>query len=607
MYHHPRIVFSLQLDVRFGERAYAQSCHRMAHRRGTMEPEPANGRLLIVDDDPAVRQTNVRVLSQYAPLQAEDGIAARDILSSTEVDVVICDLEMPRLNGLDLMRWAKDHCTRPLWIVLSAQDTFDAASQALKLGAFDFICKPTLPIQLRMAVANAIRHQELLRERANLMRDLAENNVTLADSLGKLEAANEVLREQQSMLNQDFQRAGRIMKALLPQSLPSVGNIQLNVGYRASHVIGGDLYGAAMLDDRLLAVYVADAAGHGVSAALLAVLFKQRLRLFEAGSGPRAPAAVLSDLNHALFDECRASGLFVTVTIALVDTSARTATVASAGHPPALILRGKGATERIEKTGPALGLVRDATFEERQLSLRAGDRLFLYTDGLTSALARGGIPMDAIVSAIRTAANDGPKAIDHLLALTERSGTSDDDVTLLLLTEHGGACTIDTDRETTPAATSAECILRIGSIDDTTWIALEGRATWKHGPAMRDACLRALDRGRSAIIDLGACTMLDSTLLGTLHDLVAISPSGSLRLQNVSEELRDLLVELTMTQVLSSVVDAPQPLPTEMASIVVKGDAGANGLVLRAHELLARLSPQNAEEFGPVVDALRRG
>jgi DNA-binding NtrC family response regulator len=144
-----------------------------------MEREAKSGRLLIVDDDPAVLQTHVRVLSEYAPLRAEDGMAARAVLSEAPVDVVLCDLGMPRLGGLDLMRWAKEHCPRPLWIVVSAQDTFDAATQALKLGAFDFIAKPMLPMQLRTSVANAVRHQQLLDERAELVRGLADNNAKL--------------------------------------------------------------------------------------------------------------------------------------------------------------------------------------------------------------------------------------------------------------------------------------------------------------------------------------------------------------------------------------------------------------------------------------------
>jgi anti-anti-sigma regulatory factor len=125
--------------------------------------------------------------------------------------------------------------------------------------------------------------------------------------------------------------------------------------------------------------------------------------------------------------------------------------------------------------------------------------------------------------------------------------------------------------------------------------------------ALRDACLQVLDAGRGAIIDLGACTMLDSTVLGTLHELVTrTQPCTWLRVQNVPEGIRRLFVELAMNQVTSSIVDHAQSLPAGMTVLHARGDPRAHGFLLHAHELLAELSPHNAEQFSPVIEALRR-
>jgi len=151
-------------------------------------------RILLVDDDRAVLQTYLRALRESAPLFACDGIAARKILSETVVDVVVCDLEMPGMSGLDLMRWAKEHCPHPEWIVISGQGTLDSAVQALKLGAFDFICKPVQSaLQLQTVVTNAARHKALvaditerramevaIRESERQLRQLVENLPELA-------------------------------------------------------------------------------------------------------------------------------------------------------------------------------------------------------------------------------------------------------------------------------------------------------------------------------------------------------------------------------------------------------------------------------------------
>jgi anti-anti-sigma regulatory factor len=203
---------------------------------------------------------------------------------------------------------------------------------------------------------------------------------------------------------------------------------------------------------------------------------------------------------------------------------------------------------------------------------------------------------------------DGGAAVDKLLALSERGETCEDDVTLLLLTAKSGISTVDADRENTLPAAPAEASLRIASDSETTWIAVLGHAVWKQALSLRAECLQALEAGRSAVIDLGACTMLDSTALGTLHELTThAGPSTRLRIQNVPETIRRLFEELAMTHVLSSVVHRVQPLPVAMTTPPSGRDTEAHGLVLHAHELLAALSSHNAEQFGPVIEALRRG
>jgi hypothetical protein len=102
--------------------------------------------------------------------------------------------------------------------------------------------------------------------------------------------------------------------------------------------------------------------------------------------------------------------------------------------------------------------------------------------------------------------------------------------------------------------------------------------------------------------------MLDSTVLGTLHELVLRAASDSFRLQNATKTIRALFVELAMDRVLSSIASTARPLPTGMieapASVPID-DASTRGLVLHTHELLADLSAANAEQFQPVIDGLR--
>lgn len=571
-----------------------------------MKANPERARVLVVDDEEAVRRSYHRVLGVYDLVEASDGIVARDILTTTEIDVVVCDIGMPRLNGLDLMAWAKEHSPHPLWIIVSGLGSFDTAVQALKLGAFDFIAKPMHSlVHLQTVVANAVQRQALVAERAALVERLEENNARLAESLAELETAYGAVREQQAMVEADLHRAERIVSALLPRALPSLEGMQINVAYRPSQVIGGDLYGATMLDDRHLALYVADAAGHGVSAALLAVLFKQRLSLVDPQRRPISPASVLAELNVGLIDECRASGLFVTALLVLVDVKTRVATIASAGHPPALWLRPGGAVTHLARGGPALGLALAASFEEQRITLGEGERLVLYTDGLAAALPEPSRDLDSVVEGAVARATDGAGVLDALVA-GAHAGT-DDDVTVLLLTAGSGDSTVATVHASPSAAPPMRNDLTsiyVGAEGMTTWVAVRGRAVWQHAPALADACNEALDSGRQVVLDLGECTLMDSTVLGTLHQVVDRVSPRALVVQRVPEPLRLSFVELSMNGVLGCITERVRPVPTQMTACKPTCNAVALGMVRGAHEALAKLSTHNAEEFEPVLAAL---
>ena len=138
---------------------------------------------LVVDDDPMVRKIVTRGLSQLNPsevLEVEDGLAAQEVLRLRSVDVVVTDVMMPNMDGLELMQWAQEHCPQPLWIVLSGLETFDAAVDALQLGAFDYLAKPPEVPRVRVAVRNALDQIELVRERKRLYAELENSNAQLA-------------------------------------------------------------------------------------------------------------------------------------------------------------------------------------------------------------------------------------------------------------------------------------------------------------------------------------------------------------------------------------------------------------------------------------------
>jgi DNA-binding NtrC family response regulator len=86
---------------------------------------------------------------------------------------------MPGLDGMELLRWGREHAPGTIWIILSGLDTFDSAVEAIRLGAFDFLAKPPRVAELEVAVRNALERRALLLERERLHAELRTTNQRL--------------------------------------------------------------------------------------------------------------------------------------------------------------------------------------------------------------------------------------------------------------------------------------------------------------------------------------------------------------------------------------------------------------------------------------------
>jgi serine phosphatase RsbU (regulator of sigma subunit)/anti-anti-sigma regulatory factor len=532
---------------------------------------------------------------------------------------VITDLSMPDEGGLNLMQWSQEHCPGRAWIVLTGHGTFDTAVKALQLGAFDFLEKPLAGVEpVRNAVRNALERQRLRADRDRLHAELLETNTRLQEHVGELEQAYHLLREQADNIGADLHRAGVIQRAMLPQVAPRLPGFQIHAVYRPSHSVGGDLYDVVPLDDRRAAIVVADAAGHGLSAAMLAVLFRSQLLFADPDSREvLRPRDTLRAVNRVLCEEFPAPGLFLTAAYCLLDTESRSMTVASAGHPPLLLLRRSGAVERIFHTGPALGLYPDAEYAQQEVVLDLGDRMLLYSDGLYASLPEDGRSPSEKIAAALYANGRGPEVLERLLAGSQvppaqRDEAPEDDVMLLMLDATPGTSQLDNGTlrplpEVAPRRARFEILF--GSDSGRTTFSIQGSAEWARSAVFHARCVAAMEEGRGVVIDLTLCQCLDSTFIGTIHELCERAERTGLefRLQGVTPPVEDLFEELGMKRVLERIVPRMLPLPTRMEPLVGEADMQSRALrVLRAHESLAALSERNRQEFDPLLEQLRR-
>ena len=453
-------------------------------------------------------------------------------------------------------------------------------------------------------------------------RDELENRVRqrtaqLETSRNQLQLLVRALENQAELMERDLRRAEVIQRSLLPRTPPRILGFHLSALHIPGRSVGGDLYDVVDLGKQRLLLLVADAAGHGVSAAMLSILFKHRLEELTSRASTFETRTVVNRLNHALVSDVSAPGVFVTAAFCVVDRKSRELTVVSAGHPPLLLHRSTGELETIKKGGPALGLYRDAAFDVQQFTINSGDRLLIYTDGLFSA-SHGG-PTDPLELGVALdSGTAGPELLDWILEHASRGERFEDrdDVTMLLLDASDGENrfihreSFDTSSDVSPEnGARTPSPLRYAESQAGTFLYLHGRMTWMYGQALFDAATAVIEERRVLIVDLASCSYLDSAILGALHEIVerADDTGGTVKIQNAVPTVIQSFEELGMTSVLRLMSDKPLPSPSESTVVDAESvDYRSQQLrLLKAHEVLANLNEQNRGEFASVVDDLR--
>lgn len=239
----------------------------------------------------------------------------------------------------------------------------------------------------------------------------------------------------QQRLEQDLRLAQQIQKSFLPRTLPKPDQVEFHTEYLPVFTVGGDFYDLFWVDDRRVGVFIGDVAGKGVAAALLMARVSSDLRVAVLADG--SPRQVMGRVNQAMLEreqpEVFVTGIFLTLE---VDTGRVVLT--NAGHCPPLVRRADGRVERIDAGhSTAIGFFRDTFFGEAELTLRRGDALMLYTDGIIEAASGSGDQFGNQRLAESLAdAGDGAQAIAQrvLEDVQEHTATSPpgDDVTLII-------------------------------------------------------------------------------------------------------------------------------------------------------------------------------
>lgn len=324
----------------------------------------SNERILVADDDAASRRLLGRILSGagYSCTQASDGVEALASLRSKPPSLLLLDFDMPGMDGAELLtclRQDPDASIAQLpTIMLTGHADAESEVLCLEAGADDFVTKPI--------------NQAVLRARI-------ETQLRLRSMRSQLQEQNDELEAWRQNLERDLAAARLTQQSLIPQKPPNLPGWDIAACYLPVIQVGGDIYGWLRMADGRTLFWIADATGHGASAALLTTLTKL---LFHHGTAEHnEPAEIMEAVNRD-FRSIFGARSFMTAMCVALDSTTGCANVVGAGHPPLLVARRGGRTEAIPSSAPPLGLLDHSEFLGTTIVLEPGDVFFLYTDGL---------------------------------------------------------------------------------------------------------------------------------------------------------------------------------------------------------------------------------
>jgi phosphoserine phosphatase RsbU/P len=355
------------------------------------------GSLLIVDDNPENRDMLSRRLQRrgYAVAAAENGARALEMIEGGAFDLVLLDVMMPVMDGLETLRRLRESrsvADLPV-IMATAKGESEDVVQALRLGANDYVTKPiNFPVALAR-IETQLSLRRAVQQIRGLERDLAARNE-------ELEGANLRLSISNARMKRDLEAAARIQQAFLPSAVAVPPGVRIAWKYRPCDELAGDTLNVVPLDDRHIGVFVIDVSGHGVPAALLSVTVSRLLSgagdasplVRRNGNGSRPsvvpPAEVAAELSERFpFDA--ATRQYFTCLYGVLDCASRELRYVCAGHPgPIHLPKGKEPV-RLRHSGLPIGILPQQgpgpAYEEHVLALAPGDRVYLYTDGIPEA------------------------------------------------------------------------------------------------------------------------------------------------------------------------------------------------------------------------------
>jgi sigma-B regulation protein RsbU (phosphoserine phosphatase) len=371
--------------------------------------------ILIIDDDPAIQILLKRTLHNqgYEVAVAHNGEDGLVQARALRPGLVLCDWNMPRMNGLQVCREVKatPELSTTIFILLTARTSLEDRVEGLDAGADDFLSKPIEMAELKARVRAGLRLHE----------------------------ANRDLQHQKQLLEAELAEAADYVSSILPDRMTEPP-VMIDARFVPSRQLGGDGFDYYWLDSEHLAIYLLDASGHGLRAALptLSVLNVLRSRALPKINYYQ-PSDVLRGLNET-FQMTQRNDKYFTIWYGVYNRVKRQLMYSSAGHPPAVLLSGGldsfAKVKRLKTPSLPAGMFPDAEYVDECCEIVEPSTLYIFSDGIYEINQSDGTiwGLDSFIKLLTECRSQGTSNLEQVLRAIKAVNPKDyfdDDLSLL--------------------------------------------------------------------------------------------------------------------------------------------------------------------------------
>jgi sigma-B regulation protein RsbU (phosphoserine phosphatase) len=384
------------------------------------------GRILVIDDEAIVRDSIVAYLedSGFDVLEAENGLEGIACFNSKQPDIVLCDLRMPTMDGLAVLK--EINATNPgtPFIVVSGAGVMADVVEALRLGASDYLIKPIIDLEvLEHSVVRNLKQLRLIEENQAYRQQLEDNNA--------------ILEHRFEELRLDQQAGREVQKRMLPEAQAQIDGIEFNYHIIPSLYLSGDFVDYFPVTADKVVFYVADVSGHGASSAFITVLLKNlcnRLRRNlkrQSSADLMTPHKVIDRINKELVEA--KLGKHVSLFWGMIDLPSHQMSYSVAGQFPMPILKNHLGAFYLDGRSQPAGLFAEAEYSTYQVELGSSFDLIAVSDGILEVMPESSLAEKE--SRLLSWVEQGVLTVENLETLLDLQDGKEipDDITLLTL------------------------------------------------------------------------------------------------------------------------------------------------------------------------------